>query len=66
MIKNFIEKNGFEFYEEASLKKYNTYRIDINCKYLVLPKDKEEFQKQQNYLLVINVVKLLKMLMKKK
>lgn len=44
MIKNFIEKNTIEYYEDASLKKYNTYRVDAKCKYLVIPKDKEEFR----------------------
>ena len=45
-------------------KKYSKKIIKMyyQMKYL----KKEEFQKQQNYLLVINVVKLLKMLMKKK
>ena len=43
MIKNFIEKNNYEYMNEASLKRYNTYRIDIKCKYLVFPKTKEEF-----------------------
>ena len=50
MIKNFIEKNNIEYYEDASLKKYNTYRIDAKCKYLVLPKDKEEFKLLIKYL----------------
>lgn len=43
MIKNFIEKNNYEYMNEASLKRYNTYRIDIKCKYLVFPKTKEQF-----------------------
>lgn len=43
MIKNFIEKNNYEYISEASLKRYNTYRIDIKCKYLVFPKTKEQF-----------------------
>lgn len=43
MIKNFIEKNNYEYINEASLKRYNTYRIDIKCKYLVFPKTKEQF-----------------------
>lgn len=50
MIKNFIEKNNIEFYEDVSLKKYNTYRIDAKCKYLVFPKDKEELQKLLKYI----------------
>ncbi|MDD5827205.1 MAG: UDP-N-acetylmuramate dehydrogenase [Bacilli bacterium] len=43
MIKNFIEKNNYEYIGEASLKRYNTYRVDIKCKYLIFPKTKEEF-----------------------
>lgn len=50
MIKNFIEKSSIEYYENASLKKYNTYRIDVNCKYLVLPKNKEELRTLIKYL----------------
>ena len=44
MIKNFIEKNTIEYYEDASLKKYNTYRVDAKCKYIVIPKDRYEFK----------------------
>lgn len=51
MIKNFIKELGCEIYEEESLKKYNTYKIDIKCKYLILPNNKEE---------LINLLKLLK------
>lgn len=43
MIKNFIEKNNYEYIGEASLKRYNTYRVDVKCKYLIFPKTKEEF-----------------------
>ncbi len=43
MIKNFIEKCGMEYYSDCSLKKYNTYRLDLKCKYLVMPQDVEEF-----------------------
>ncbi len=43
MIKNFIEKNNYEYISEASLKRYNTYRVDVKCKYLIFPKTKEEF-----------------------
>ena len=37
------EKNNYEYIGEASLKRYNTYRVDIKCKYLIFPKTKEEF-----------------------
>ena len=40
MIKNFIKKHNLEYYEEASLKKYNTYRIDSKCKYLIFTQNK--------------------------
>lgn len=42
MIKNFIKKHNIEYYEDESLKRYNTYRIEAKCKYLIFPKDKEE------------------------
>lgn len=42
MIKNFIEKNSYEYYENISLKKYNSYKLDVKAKYLVFPKDEEE------------------------
>lgn len=50
MIKNFIKENNIEYYEEVSLKKYNTYRIDINCKYLTLPSSKEQLRDLLEYL----------------
>ena len=50
MIKNFIDKKLLEYYEEASLKKYNTYRVDAKCKYLVIPKNREEFRDLVKYL----------------
>ena len=50
MIKNFIKKNNYEYYEDASLKRYNTYRVDAKCKYLVFPKDKYELIKLLEYL----------------
>lgn len=62
MIKNFIKKHPMEYYEEASLKRYNTYRLDTICKYLVFPNDKEELrllikfldENNQKYLLLGN------------
>lgn len=50
MIKNFIKKNNLEFYEEANLKRYNTYRLEIICKYLIFPKNKEEVRDLIKYL----------------
>ena len=55
MIKNFIKEHEFEYYENASLKRYNTYRLDTKCEYLIFPKTKEElrellqFLTEQNY-----------------
>ena len=42
MIKSFFDKYNIEYNENASLKKYNTYKIDATCNYLVFPKDEEE------------------------
>ena len=39
MIKNFIENHEIEYYENISLKKYNTYKLDVKCDYLVFPDD---------------------------
>lgn len=50
MIKNFIEDNNFEYYVDASLKRYNTYRLDTKCRYLVFPKNKEEVRELVKFL----------------
>lgn len=50
MIKNFIKKHNLEYYEEANLKRYNTYRLETICKYLILPKTKEELRDLLKYL----------------
>lgn len=39
MIRNFINKHNIEYYENISLKKYNTYKLDVICDYLVFPDD---------------------------
>ena len=55
MIRNFTRSNNIEMYEDVSLKKYNTYRLDVKCDYLVFPKDIDEvvklisFLKKNNY-----------------
>ena len=55
MIRNFTRSNNIEMYENVSLKKYNTYRLDVKCNYLVFPKDIDEivklisFLKENNY-----------------
>ncbi len=48
MIEKFIKE--FEYYEDISLKKYNTYKIDAKCKYLVFPKNIEELKKILKYI----------------
>ena len=42
MIKSFFDKYNIEYRENASLKNYNTYKIDATCDYLVFPKDEAE------------------------
>ena len=42
MIKSFFDKLGIEYQTNASLKKYNTYKIEATCDYLVFPKDETE------------------------
>ena len=51
MIKSFFDNNNIIYEEDTSLKKYNTYRIDTKCKYLVFPKDETE---------LINILKEIK------
>lgn len=48
MIENFIK--NYEYYKDISLKKYNTYRIDVLCKFLIYPKDEDELIKLLRYL----------------
>lgn len=40
MIESFIR--DYEYYKNVSLKKFNTYRLDVMCNYLVYPKDELE------------------------
>lgn len=49
MIENFI--NNYEYYKNISLKKYNTYKLDVMCDYLIYPKNIPE---------LINLLKYLK------
>jgi len=39
MIKSFIKNHNIEYYENVSLKKYNTYKLDVICDYIVFPVD---------------------------
>ena len=49
MIESFIK--DYDYYKNASLKKYNTYRLDIMANYLIFPKNIDE---------LINLLKYLK------
>ncbi len=42
MIENYLINNNYEYESDASLKKYNTYRIDAKVKYLVFPSTIDE------------------------
>lgn len=50
MIKNFINREKYEYYEEASLKRYNTYRVNAICSLLILPDSIDKLIKLINYL----------------
>lgn len=45
MIKSFFDKHNIDYVENVSLKKYNTYKIDTTCNYLVFPNNEEELIK---------------------
>ncbi len=45
MIKSFIEKNNLEYYEDISLKKYNSYKLDVKARYLLFPDNVEILRK---------------------
>lgn len=55
MIKDFIKNLDIEFYEDASLKKYNTYKLDTIAKYLVFPDNKEKLRDLLKFLVNENV-----------
>lgn len=44
MIKSFFERLNINYKENASLKNYNTYKIDTTCDYLVFPNNEEELK----------------------
>ena len=39
MIRDFFNTNNFEYLHDESLKKYNTYKVDIKAKYIVFPEN---------------------------
>lgn len=53
MIENFIK--DYDYYKNASLKKYNTYRLDVMSNYLVFPKNVEELVNLLRYLKENNI-----------
>ena len=59
MIKNFFDKKGITYTENASLKKYNTYKIDTTCSYLVFPKSIDELITIIKYLKENNITYLI-------
>lgn len=50
MIRDFIESVSIEYLYGSSLKKYNTYRLDVKAEYIVFPKNVEELKKLIKYL----------------
>lgn len=53
MIENFI--NNYEYYKNVSLKKYNTYKLDVMCDYLIYPKNTNELISLLRYLKENNI-----------
>ena len=42
MIENFFKNKNIKYEKNAPLKKYNTYKVNTTCNYLVFPKDETE------------------------
>lgn len=55
MIRDFIKNLDIEFYEDVSLKKYNTYRLDTIAKYLVFPDNKDNLRELLKFLVSENI-----------
>lgn len=55
MIKDFFNKGNYNYEENISLKKYNTYRIDILAKYMVFPKNTKELIELINFARTNNI-----------
>ena len=53
MNENFIK--NYEYYKDISLKKYNTYRLDVKCGYLIYPGTVEELTNLFKYLKENNI-----------
>lgn len=48
MIENFIK--NYEYYKDMSLKRHNTYKLDVMCEYLVYPQNELELVSLLKYL----------------
>jgi len=53
MNENFIK--NYEYYKDISLKKYNTYRLDVKCGYLIYPGNTKELIDLLKYLKENNI-----------
>ena len=53
MNENFIK--NYEYYKDISLKKYNNYRLDVKCGYLIYPSTVEELTNLLKYLKENNI-----------
>ena len=53
MNENFIK--NYEYYKDISLKKYNTYRLDVKCGYLIYPSNTKELIDLLKYLKESNI-----------
>ena len=53
MNENFIK--NYEYYKDISLKKYNTYRLEVKCGYLIYPGTVEELTNLLKYLKENNI-----------
>ena len=53
MNENFIK--NYEYYKDISLKKYNTYRLDVKCGYLIYQSKVEELTNLLKYLKEKNI-----------
>lgn len=55
MIEDIFKKNNIEYYKKASLKKYNTYKVEATCKYLVFPNNLNDVIEILKYLKNTNI-----------
>ncbi len=55
MIENFIKNNNYEYYKDISLKKYNTYKLEALCKFLIYPNTVSQLLDLLDYLRKNNI-----------